>query len=152
MKVKLVIDETLVEDEIIVKCRELSDEIILLQKHIKNLKQESNKICLSKNDMEYYIDTKDILFFETTNTEVCAHTVDDVYYIKMKLYELEEMLKNNFTRISKSTVINIDQIYAIEKNIYSSDLVIFKNSHKKIYVTRVYYKSMKEKLQESRGR
>ncbi len=152
MKVKLVIDETLVEDEIIVKCRELSDEIILLQKHIKNLKQESNKICLSKNDMEYYIDTKDILFFETTNTEVCAHTVDDVYYIKMKLYELEEMLKNNFTRISKSTVINIDQIYAIEKNIYSSNLVIFKNSHKKIYVTRVYYKSMKEKLQESRGR
>ena len=152
MKVKLVIDETLVEDEIIVRCRELSDEIILLQKHIKNLKKESNKICLNKNDMEYYIDTKDILFFETTNTEVCAHTVDDVYYIKMKLYELEEMLKKNFTRISKSTVLNIDQIYAIEKNIYSSNLVIFKNSHKKIYVTRVYYKSLKEKLQESRGR
>ena len=152
MKVKLVIDETLVEDEIIVRCRELSDEIILLQKHIKNLRKESNKICLNKNDMEYYIDTKDILFFETTNTEVCAHTVDDVYYIKMKLYELEEMLKKNFTRISKSTVLNIDQIYAIEKNIYSSNLVIFKNSHKKIYVTRVYYKSLKEKLQESRGR
>ncbi|MEG0578156.1 MAG: LytTR family DNA-binding domain-containing protein, partial [Bacilli bacterium] len=72
-----------------------------------------------------------------------AHTIDNAYQVKYKLYELEEILTNNFMRVSKSTIVNIDYIYSIERNITSSSIVEFQNTHKKVYVSRYYYWTVK---------
>ncbi|WP_332525109.1 LytTR family DNA-binding domain-containing protein [Terrisporobacter sp.] len=45
--------------------------------------------------MEYYISLSDILFFETEENTMSAHTIDNVYQVKYKLYELEEILPKN---------------------------------------------------------
>ena len=50
----------------------------------------------------------------------------------------------------KSTILNINHIYSITRNITSSSLVEFKNTHKKVYVSRSYYKVLKLKLSEKR--
>lgn len=81
---------------------------------------------------------------------IYAHTLNEVYQVKYKLYELEEILPQNFIRISKSTILNINHIYSITRNITSASLVEFKNTHKKVYVSRGYYKVLKLKLLEKR--
>jgi len=67
------------------------------------------------------------------------------------LYELEEMLPNNFVRVSKSTILNVNQIYSINRNLTSSSLVQFYKSYKQVYVSRNYNKILKQRLEERRN-
>ena len=64
-----------------------------------------------KGNTEYYIAVDNILFFETDNGQINAHTRDDIYQVKYKLYELENILPGYFMRISKSAILNTKQIY-----------------------------------------
>ena len=91
-----------------------------------------------------------ILFFETDENGISAHTRDEMYQTRYKLYELEDMLPGVFMRVSKSTILNTDQIYSIDRNLTASSVVAFLNTHKKVYVSRYYYKPLTQKLQEKR--
>ena len=53
-------------------------------------------------------------------------------------------------RVSKSTIVNLDHIYSITKNITSSSIVEFAGCHKQIYVSRNYYKALIARLDEKR--
>ena len=55
-------------------------------------------------------------------------------------------------RISKSTIVNLDHIYSITKNLSASSRVEFYGTAKKAYVSRNYYKALIEKLGERRKR
>ena len=90
------------------------------------------------------------MFFETEEDGICAHTVENIYSVKYKLYELEELLPGYFMRVSKSTILNLNKRYAITRSISSSSKVEFQNTHKQIYVSRYYYKPLKIKLLEKR--
>ena len=118
MKVIVELDDSIRKDEIVVRCKEKSDLVKQIQKHIENL--NDTKLIFYKKDQEYYLSLDVILFFETYDSSMSAHTVNDIYYVKYKLYELEKILPNNFIRISKSTIINVNHIYSINKNITSS--------------------------------
>ena len=100
-----------------------------------------------KDGREYYLPVNEILFFETNNNGIDAHTIDDIYKVKYKLYELEENLPDNFIRVSKSTILNVNHIYSIDKNLTSSSIVQFYNTHKKVYVSRYYYKELRRQLE-----
>ena len=73
-----------------------------------------------------------ILFFETDENGISAHTRDEMYQTRYKLYELEDMLPGVFMRVSKSTILNTDQIYSIDRNLTASSVVAFLNTHKKV--------------------
>ena len=66
------------------------------------------------------------------------------------LYELEELLPGQFMRVSKSAILNTSHVYSITKNLSSSSVVQFRNTHKQVYVSRMYYKPLKCKLEEKR--
>ncbi len=55
-----------------------------------------------KESSEYFLDLADILFFETDSKDF-AHARNEAYEVKLKLYELEEILPI-FLWISKSTI------------------------------------------------
>lgn len=150
MKVRIEIDENIEEDEILIRCRTVSDTVMKIQSAVSDISNESKGLIFYKEDTEYYISLDKILFFETDNGKINAHTKDDIYEVKYKLYELEEMLPSSFTRVSKSTILNVNHIYSINKNITSSSVVQFENTHKKVYVSRSYYKPLKMKLDERR--
>ena len=136
------------EEEIIIRCRELTPEIVQLQKSISE--QQGGKINLTffKDSVEYFFPVDNILFFETSDRSVDAHTASDIFQIKYKLYELERLLPRNFIRVSKSTILNISRIYSIDKNITSSSVVSFEGTYKQIYVSRSYFKALKQRLDE----
>lgn len=150
MKVRIEIDDSLEEDEVTIKCKELNQTIKKVQQSISNISQMP-KLIFYKNDIEYYLNLNDILFFETSENSVEAHTEKEIYKIKYRLYELEEILPNNFVRVSKSTILNVNQIYSINRNLTSSSLVQFYKSYKQVYVSRNYNKILKQRLEERRN-
>lgn len=105
---------------------------------------------LYKGNVEYYISLDNILFFETMDNCISAHTVNNVYETTYRLYELEELLPGYFMRVSKSTILNLNHIYSISRNLTASSEVQFNNTHKQVYVSRYYYKSLKCRLEEKR--
>lgn len=149
MKTRIIIDEDN-EEEIIIKCKKMTKGIESLQEIIKNSITENNQIVFYKDNIEYYFDLENILFFETNGNIVNAHTLNDMFEVKYKLYELENILPGFFTRISKSTIVNINKIYSINKNITSSSVIEFHHSYKQVYVSRMYYKPLKEKMKGRR--
>ena len=149
MKIRIEIDEFADEDEVIIKCRELNNNIKKIQQSIMQYSTSVN-LNFFKDNTEYYIPISSVLFFEASEREITAHTADDLYRIKNKLYELEKILPFNFVRVSKSAILNIDHIYSLEKNITSASLVKFNKSHKQLYVSRNYYKNLKQRLDERR--
>ncbi len=150
MKVRIEIDSNIEEDEIIIKCKELTKSI---QKIEETIQQENQIINFTfyKDNTEYYIPLNSILFFETSGNEINAHTSNEIYKVKYKLYELEEILPINFIRVSKSTILNVDHIFSIEKNLTASSIVQFNKTHKQVYVSRNYYKKLKERINERRN-
>ncbi|MBQ7128967.1 MAG: LytTR family transcriptional regulator [Clostridia bacterium] len=147
MKLRIEIDENF-DDEVIIRCKSLTDEIKLLQDVIGNAVDKDARLVFTLNDTEYYINRNDILFFETVENKTAAHTADKIFYTNYKLYELEEVLPKSFMRISKSSIINCKKVSAITKNITGASEVLFKDSPKKVYVSRMYFKLFKQRVEE----
>lgn len=148
MKVRIEIEEELSDDEVIIRCKDLSDEIKKLHEYISEQAKGCKGLTLKKNSTDYFIPVESILFFETEGSGVSAHTADDMYETEYKLYELEDLLPGYFVRISKSTIANINHIFSVAKNLTSSSVVEFAGTHKKVYVSRHYYKPLKSRLEE----
>ncbi len=70
----------------------------------------------------------------------------DENIVHHKLYELEELLPRAFIRISKSAILNSSKVYSIARNLTASSRVEFFGSHKAVFVSRNYYKLLKDKI------
>lgn len=150
MKIRIEIEEDLSEDEVLIRCRSVDNTIQKIQTAVADINNQSKGFVFYKDDTEYYLSLNKILFFETDSGNINAHTRNDIYYVKYKLYELEELLPGSFMRVSKSTILNINHIYSITKNLASSSVVEFEGTHKKVYVSRYYYKPLKCRFEEKR--
>ncbi|MGL4820191.1 MAG: LytTR family DNA-binding domain-containing protein [Bacilli bacterium] len=138
------------EDVVVIRCREMTEEIMQLHKVISAQVRGENRLVFYKEQTAYYFDVQDVLFFETEGKTIQAHTRKDVYEVKQKLYELEEMLPATFLRISKSTIVNSKKVYAVTRQLTTANCVEFQDTYKQVYVSRQYYKNFKEKLEEKR--
>jgi len=150
MKIRIEVDNAVNENEVIIRCSERSEEVRNIQTLLDDMLTNKNCITFYRGDTEYYLSLDEILFFETEVSGISAHTIDNIYNVKYKLYELEELLPGYFMRVSKSTILNTNHIYSITHSISSSSIVEFQNTHKKVYVSRYYYKPLKIKLLEKR--
>ena len=140
MKIKIEMDEQ-AEEEVIIRCRGMTEQIAAIQRAVSEAAGAVQKIVLYKGNTEYYLPMNDILFFETADHGVAAHTGNDMY---------EEILPGFFMRVSKSTILNTSHIFSINRNLTASSVVAFENTHKKVYVSRYYYKPLISKLEERR--
>ena len=148
MKIRIELIDDLSEDEVLIRCGQVDDKIQKIQQYILEQTSASSKMIFYKQNQEFYFSLNNVLFFETDGEHIYAHTTNDEYRIKYRLYELDEILPRYFVRASKSTIINILQVYSIARNITSSSLMEFKNSHKHVYVSRHYYKDVRQRLNE----
>ena len=134
LKIRIEMSEG-VQEEVVIRCREITPEIIRLQQLLSGDSDRSNQFLLYKGDTEYYLNVNDIIFFETEGNAVMAHTKNDMYETRRKLYELEELSGGRFQRISKSAIVNVDKVYSIKRNVTSSSAIEFQGTHKQIYVS-----------------
>lgn len=150
MKVRIEIDESVKEEEVVIRCRKIEDHILRIQSAVMEQSEKGHYMMLKQGGKDYYLPVEEILFFETESKLVYAHTRENILETAYKLYELEELLPGFFMRISKSAIVNLNQIYSIARNLTSSSVVEFTHSHKQVYVSRNYYKALVERLAEKR--
>ena len=149
MKLRIETRDDLQENELVLYCKELSEEILELQRQLSSLTQTTGTIAVTKGELDYFLRFSEILFMETDGTNVAVHTDKQIYYTKQKLYELENCMPHYFMRVSKSAIINTHEIRSIHKNLTGASEIEFTNSVKTAYVSRNYYKSLMEKLHHS---
>ena len=114
MKVKIEIGPDWEEAEVLIRCAEISEKILNVQKMLSDFGSDTKSLVLSKGETEYFVPLEQILFFETEGKNVIAHTAEKMYEAQYRLYELEEILPRYFMRISKSAIVNSNQIYSGE--------------------------------------
>lgn len=150
-KIRIEVDPD-AEEEIVIRCRRLDEEIMQLQDMIENSSARfTGEISLQIGDSKYFVPLKEILFFESSERQSAAHTNERIYDSDKKLYQLEEMLPPYFLRVSKSTILNLRMIAYLKKDLTGSCEVGFRNSPKKVYVSRMYAKAFLAKIEELRG-
>lgn len=148
MKIRIEINNEIKENEVVIRCSELSEDVENIKTMLEDVLSHKKGITFYRGDTEYYLSLKEVLFFETEENGICAHTINNIYNVKYKLYELEEFLPGHFMRVSKSTILNTNHIYSITRSIASSSKVEFQNTHKQVFVSRYYYKPLNIKLLE----
>lgn len=151
MKVVISIDEDIDDTVVHIQCNEITEEILQLQNKLKDQSTIIREIKAKKDEVEYYIPLDDVLFFESFGRVIVMHTKKDSFVIKDKLYELEVLLPNTFIRVSKSSIVNIKKIYAINKRFVSTGVIEFKDCDKDTSISRSYYKIFNERINEVRG-
>lgn len=150
MKIQIEVNPNIEETKVVIECSELNEQILELQRLLQAVQGHKQQILYYQGDIEYFHSEDQILFFESNEYGVSAHTEIEMYAVKHKLYELEEYLPTYFCRISKTTIVNVRKVKSITRNITSSSMVEFNHSHKTVYVSRHYYKVLKDKIIERR--
>lgn len=134
MKINIEIVNDLAEDEVLIRCGRVDDTIQKIQQYILSQSKAQPKIIFYKQNQEFYFPLDEVLFFETEDEHIYAHTANEAYLIKYRMYELEDMLPRYFVRAAKSAIVNTRKIRSITRNLTASSLIQFSNSHKQVYV------------------
>lgn len=111
-------------------------------------KENANSLTLiaKKDKNTYFIKPEDISLIRTEGREiVCYDKRKNRYILDKPLYELENMLAVYFVRISKSTIVNTNQINHVEASFNGTMGLVMKNGVTD-YISRSFRKSFKERL------
>ena len=88
----------------------------------------------------------DLFYAESVDDRLFLYTAADSYEIRMKLYELEDLLKNNsFFRVSKSMIVNLMKITSVRPALNGRFSAILKNGEE-IIISRKYVPALKQIL------
>lgn len=87
---------------------------------------------------------EDVYYFEALDEKVFAYTKEQVYEIKMRLYEVEKAFENrHFVRCSKSVVLNLMLLDSISPALNGRFFAHMKNGEKLI-ISRQYAPQLKK--------
>lgn len=143
MKITILDKESVsAEDEVIVKCASLDENIMNLLSRLKNGK---DKISLYKDSAIILVDNAEILYFESVDDRVFAYTKNQVYESHQKLYQLEEELPSNFLRASKAVIVNINMIEKLSPD-FSGRIEATLSNDCKVVFSRMYVPVLKQHL------
>ena len=135
---------------IIVKNR--NEEIIFyahekteLRNEIEKIVHQSNKELIGyKETVAKKLNLFDVNCFISESNKVFALT-NEKLQVKLRLYQVEELLDESYIKINQSCIANIRQIERVEATFSGALSVIFKNGYKD-YISRRNLKNVKERL------
>lgn len=134
------------ETEIIIRGDVTGPETAAILQFLRK-KNTGGKLFLYKEDEQYLVDAKDIVYLETSGSKVIACAKNDTYETKLKLYELKEMLAPlSFAQISKSTIVNIEWVRSIQAEFSGNYCIKLKNRKEVLTLSRKYFKEFKERI------
>ena len=141
---KITIEEPTVgaEDEIIVKCRNISPELLSM---LNSIKAPSNMLVANIGNEIHRINPTDIFYFEAVDRKTFIYCEANVYESKQKLYELEELGIADFLRISKSVIVNLNKIKTLIPSLSGNAEAILINNER-VVISRRYVADLKISL------
>lgn len=143
MKVNLITDQDLNEDEITIKVKKIDEKILNV---VKSLEQNKfDKIILKQSGSSYIMDLSDIERIYSLDKKNYAVVKNNIYICDMTLKELENLDFKPFIRISQSEIININFVKSLNLSFTSTVECTMKNGDV-CYVSRRKVKEFKEKV------
>ncbi len=143
MKITIETPKPYEEDEIIIRCHAIDDDLMHMIYRFK--KQRDGITAYQQKDIVKLL-PQDIYYFESVDNRVFACCEKQVYEVKLKLYEIEEILAHrDFIRISKSVIVNLDKIKSVTPMLNCRLEAILQNSEK-IIISRQYVPELKKSL------
>ena len=131
------------EDVVIVRCASPDQRLISMLLTFQNAKTELTGYL---DDRIVRLNYQDVFYFEANENRVFAYCSSEVYEVRYKLYELENLFAPwDFVRCSKSLIVNMEKIESLSP-LFSGQLEAHLNNGERIVISRQYVHSLKEKL------
>ncbi len=131
------------EEEIFIRCREVSAEVLSL---VSSLKTLQNGLVGFREDEIHRLSFSDIFYFEVVDSRSFFYCRDAVFESRLKLYEFETLSQGTaFFRASKSTVLNADKIDYVSPS-FSGRFEATLCNGEKVVVSRQYVGTLKKKM------
>ena len=89
--------------------------------------------------------TNKIYYIESVDKKTFIYTKEECFETKYRLYELEEILSNNFLRCSKAMICNIRKIKSVKSDFNGRMNAELLNGEQ-IVISRSYVKDLKKRL------
>lgn len=132
MKVNIDIDDRHTEPSITIQTNEWTDELEEIVAMIK--RQNQKRLFAVESDQTILLDPKTIDFVYAEKRKIFACLRDRNVELKMKLYEIEEILAPyNFMRFSKSVIGNLNLIERFELS-FNGNLCVYFHSGNKEFI------------------
>ena len=94
----------------------------------------------------YSIQLEDILYFEAVGDLVFAYTGDQVYEIKMRLYQVEDIVQQSgILRASKSFLVNVRKIEKVRSVLNGRFMAVMENGEE-VLITRHYAREVMDAI------
>ena len=121
----------------------ITDEI---QEIISFVKSRQGQLSAVRDGKRFEIPVVDLFYAESVDERLFLYTASDSYEIRMKLYELEDLLKSkSFLRISKSMIVNLMKITSVCPTLNGRFSAVLKNGEE-IIISRKYVPALKQVL------
>ncbi len=131
------------EEQIIIRCRQMSRELLGL---IDNFKAHRHTIIGLDGSDIHRIDPSQVYYFEAVDNKVFIYCREKVFESKYKLYEVEGIFTNSdFLRVSKSVILNLRRISFLSPG-FSGRLEATLDNQEKVIISRQYVPNLKDKL------
>ena len=124
------------KEQVIIECADVTPEVRDIYSYVQNKGTEIYGII----DGEYQkrFNLQEVYYFEALDEKVFGYTKDNVFELKMRLYEVEkEFEKRHFVRCSKSVVLNLMLLDGISPALNGRFFAHMKNGEK-LMISRQY--------------
>lgn len=131
------------EEEIIVKCHAVSDEVLAVLEKLKS----DEALMLGTLDGEVFrLPVKEIFYAESVDNKTYLYARQNVYETKLKLYEIEERFRaTKLFRCSKSMIVNIAKIRSVAPSVNGRLEAKLQNGEM-VLISRQYVAAFKQKI------
>lgn len=145
MKVELRYVDSPEEECAVLQVCQNHPRIVKLQEMIEKSIYQTITIPCFLGEQIYSISCEHILYIETIQELLFVHTDSKVYEAKKRLYELEEILPEQFARVSKSVIMNLKQVEYYSPLASGLMKATFYNSEE-TYISRKYLRLLRAKI------
>lgn len=123
------------EEQVLIQCYEVNQKI---DEIVSFIKSRETTLTAYYDLKQHFIYLQDIYYIEAVDNKIFAYLEAQVYELKIKLYEFEELYsKRNFFRCSKSVIINLMKIEFIKPALNGRFTATLNNSEKVIISRRI---------------
>jgi hypothetical protein len=103
------------------------------------------RLLIKKLGREFLIQTADIEWIEASGNYANLHIKDSVYPMRITMDKVEKLLPSNFTRIHRSTIVNLEHIQEIQP-LDTGDYQVTLRNQKTLTLSRRYREEFKTLL------
>ena len=113
----------------------------------ENAEPESppERLLIKKLGREFLIQTASIEWIEASGNYANLHIKDSIYPMRITMDKLEKLLPPNFTRIHRSTIINLEQVQELQP-LDTGDYEVTLRNKKSLTLSRRYREGFKSLL------